>query len=128
MESKHFKDSYIDGIGGDPIYELACPCCDVNGVKQEALDRLELMRHNYGKPMVLNSAYRCPIHNNEVASQPTSSHLKGYAFDIKVSDSRSRFLMICAALNAGFNRIGIANMFIHVDRDPDKPVNVLWTY
>ena len=28
----------------------------------------------------------------------------------------------------GFNRIGIAGTFIHVDLDFDKSQNVIWTY
>jgi hypothetical protein len=28
----------------------------------------------------------------------------------------------------GFNRIGVANTFIHVDNDPSLPEDVIWTY
>jgi hypothetical protein len=31
-------------------------------------------------------------------------------------------------MKAGFNRIGIADTFIHVDNDPGKAENVIWTY
>jgi hypothetical protein len=31
-------------------------------------------------------------------------------------------------MEAGFNRIGIAPTFIHVDNDPSKPEDVIWLY
>jgi len=33
-----------------------------------------------------------------------------------------------ALLKAGFTRIGIASSFVHVDCDPTKPAQVIWTY
>ena len=41
---------------------------------------------------------------------------------------RTRFLVLDALLAVGFNRIGIADTFIHVDSDLDKSQNVIWTY
>ena len=31
-------------------------------------------------------------------------------------------------MQVGFNRIGIADTFIHVDDDKDKSQQVIWTY
>lgn len=31
-------------------------------------------------------------------------------------------------MEAGFTRIGIGQNFIHVDTDPDKQQNIIWTY
>ena len=31
-------------------------------------------------------------------------------------------------MKVGFNRIGVGNTFIHVDIDPEKPIDVIWTY
>jgi len=36
--------------------------------------------------------------------------------------------MIEALLDADFTRIGIGKDFIHVDMDPNKEPNVMWTY
>ncbi len=48
MESEHFKD-----------HELCCPHCKVNGMTPEALAMLENFREAVGKPVIVNSAYRC---------------------------------------------------------------------
>jgi hypothetical protein len=36
--------------------------------------------------------------------------------------------IVGSLLEAGFNRIGIADTFIHVDNDPTKPEEVMWKY
>ena len=36
--------------------------------------------------------------------------------------------MLEALLDAGFNRVGIGESFIHVDIDGNKPSNTLWVY
>lgn len=43
---------------------------------------LEPLRDAYGKPMTINSGYRCPELNDLVGGVPTSQHCKGEAADI----------------------------------------------
>jgi uncharacterized protein YcbK (DUF882 family) len=76
----------------------------------------------------ITSGYRSPEHNKSVGGVLNSSHLKGMAVDIKCSDSRKRSIIVSSLIKAGFTRIGIASSFIHVDNDPDKSQNVMWTY
>ena len=52
----------------------------------------------------------------------------GLAADIACSASLDRFTIVDALIDAGFNRLGIAKSFIHVDSDPDKAPYVIWTY
>ena len=78
-------------------------------------------------PFVINSAYRSPEHSLSIKN-PTSSHNKGLAVDISAKDSRTRGLILDALRAVGFNRIGIADTFIHVDLDMDKSQNVTWLY
>jgi zinc D-Ala-D-Ala carboxypeptidase len=91
------------------------------------LAKLDEAREHSGIPFIINSAYRSPKHPLSI-SNPTSSHIKGLAVDISVKDSRQRFLVLDALIHVGFNRIGIAGTFIHVDLDLDKSQNVIWTY
>ena len=91
------------------------------------LAKLDKAREYANIPFIINSAYRSPEHPLSV-SNPTSSHIKGLAVDISVKDSRQRFLVLDALIAVGFNRIGIAGTFIHVDLDLDKSQNVIWTY
>lgn len=91
------------------------------------LEKLDRAREFAGFPFFINSAWRSPEHPESIKN-PTSSHIKGLAVDIRAKDSRTRYLIIDALMHVGFNRIGIADTFIHVDDDKDKSSGVIWTY
>lgn len=91
------------------------------------LEKLDEAREFAGFPFFINSAYRSPDHPESIKN-PTSSHIKGLAVDIRARDSRTRYLIIDALMHVGFNRIGISGTFIHVDDDKDKACGVIWTY
>ena len=91
------------------------------------LAKLDEAREYANIPFIINSAYRSPSHPESIKN-PTSSHIKGLAVDISVKDSITRFMVLNALIAVGFNRIGIAGTFIHVDLDLDKSQNVIWTY
>jgi len=100
---------------------------------KDFLSMLDNARDIAKTPFKITSGYRTKEHNvaiyKKLGKKPIeSSHLKGLACDIACSDSRARFLIINALLEAGFTRIGIANNFIHVDSDCEKSQDVIWTY
>ena len=43
---------------------------------------LDPIRDTWGRPLQVNSGYRCPALNKAVGGKPTSQHLKGEAADI----------------------------------------------
>lgn len=43
---------------------------------------LDPLREIYGKPITVNSGYRCPELNKAVGGSKTSDHVKGFAADI----------------------------------------------
>jgi len=98
------------------------------------LEMLDDAREIAGIPFKINSGYRTENHNAKVggklktSTSKGSSHMYGLAVDIACSASLDRFTIIDALLEAGFNRLGIAKSFIHVDSDPDKAPYVIWTY
>ena len=110
--------------------EFECPCCGRGADKmvRETVGALDSARDDAGFPLLVTSGYRCPDHNAEVGGVSSSSHMRGYAVDIACEGSRSRHKIVTALLNNGFNRIGIGADFIHADRDPSKPRNVMWIY
>ena len=98
-----------------------------NNMNVDFLAKLDEAREFAGIPFIINSAYRSPSHPESIKN-PTSSHIKGLAVDISAKDSITRFKVLDALIAVGFNRIGIAGTFIHVDLDYDKSQNVIWTY
>jgi zinc D-Ala-D-Ala carboxypeptidase len=108
--------------------ELSCPCCGVMGMDQEFLGILEAVRKEYGKPMKLNSSFRCADHNAAIGAKSSSSHRLGVAVDISCEGSRQRYDLIRHLLKH-VTRIGIGEGFIHADNDlANKSANVMWDY
>lgn len=119
--TRYFKDS-----------EFYCKCgnCakDHTDIDKFSLSKLDEARHIAGIPFVLNSSIRCVTQNHISGGRPNSAHLTGQAFDIKATDSASRYIILTALLRAGFSRVGIAKGFIHADDDATKPQRVCWLY
>ena len=109
--------------------EFACKCgCGPVLMDKDFVSRLDNARRIAGIPFHINSGFRCMKHNAKVGGVKESSHVFGFAADIGVSDSPSRYKIVNALLTAGFNRIGIGLSLIHVDSDPSKEANVIWVY
>ena len=98
-----------------------------DNMDEEFLQRLDQARAFADIPFIINSAYRSPNHPLSIKN-PSSSHIKGLAVDIKATDNATRFKIIDALLFVGFKRIGIADTFIHVDLDYGKRQDIIWTY
>ena len=115
----HFKKSEFD-----------CKCgCGYNVATDELLSRLEKARVLANVSFSITSGCRCQKHNdNQKDSVSDSSHVKGFAADVKVEDSQIRFKVVTALFSVGFSRVGVADSFIHCDCDSAKPQNVVWTY
>jgi uncharacterized protein YcbK (DUF882 family) len=108
--------------------EFECSCCQENEMKEEFLERLDEARALSSVPFVITSGYRCPEHNKAIGGVTGSSHTKGWAADIACPSSRHRWNIISSLIAAGFDRIGVSDGFVHVDYDPDKLVDLIWTY
>lgn len=108
--------------------ELQCKCGCGMGVEDALVNRLDRARHLAGIPFVISSGARCSIHNKNVGGSPNSSHMNGTAVDIATGSSSDRMTILAAVLAAGFNRVGVAKSFIHVDVDDNKVGDVCWVY
>ena len=113
------------------IEEFSCPT--LPNSDSNFLQKLDLAREIAGISFKINSGYRTKEHNNAIykklGKEPIkSSHLVGKAADIAYTNSRERWIIITALQDAGFNRLGIAKGFVHVDSDETKSPNVIWTY
>jgi len=88
-------------------------------VEPEAVDvelrrRLERTRRRAGIPMVISSSLR-PRRGRRKSAHYKNKDGKYHGVDIKCRYSRSRYLILDAALKEGFNRIGIYDKHIHLD-------------
>ena len=118
--------------------EFECPCSVCEELEHRTfkidnllLDKLQEVRDELNKPVIINSGFRCPTHNTSVGGKITSSHLKGKAADVATLGSPYRYEILRIFLTK-FNRIGIGADFIHVDVDHEKlPVGLkglTWVY
>lgn len=113
---------------GDPML-YGCPCngCDTRP-SESLLAKLDECRDVAGIPFVITSGPRCEAHNEHVGGSQYSAHVDGDAADIQCRDSRTRFIILRAAVQVGFNRIGIARGFVHVDVSETNTPEVTWLY
>jgi len=92
------------------------------------LQQLDRARDLAGCPFVVNSGYRTKSANQKAGGVLDSAHLSGLACDIATPDSNTRHRVLYGLISAGFNRLGIGENYIHVDRDKSKAPNVAWLY
>lgn len=106
-----------------------CPCgdCDKKPTK-ELLLAVDAVRALSGTPMVVSSGPRCRHYNHLIGGTAFSEHLDGDGADIRCQDSRSRMLIIAAAVKVGINRIGVAKGFVHLGVSRTNDHNVMWVY
>jgi len=72
--------------------EYTCRCCDSLPPDfdfypyEEFFDIFDDIREEWGKPIIINSGYRCPEHNSAVGGSPLSAHCFGLALDCDCED------------------------------------------
>lgn len=103
------------------------PGSGMHHMDERLLHVLDLMREECG-PLVLNSAYRSPAHNEKVGGVDSSAHTSGKAADVRYVTSGQLYKILRAAIRNGVKRIGIGKSFVHVDVDELKPQEVVWRY
>ena len=110
--------------------EFRCKCCGSMGSMQvakniEALveNVLDPVRERLGKPVVVNSGFRCLIHNKAVGGVYNSQHVSGQAADItpagfKVQDSgfKEELAKLARIIveNGKFDQLILYPTFVHV--------------
>ncbi|MCR5039196.1 MAG: peptidase M15 [Bacteroidales bacterium] len=96
-----------------------------NGAPKEAEENLRALvdevldplREAYGRPIRVNSGYRCPKLNRLVGGSPNSQHMRGEAADIQpVIGNESDLPELARILiaNGKFDQLIIYPTFIHV--------------
>lgn len=96
-------------------------------VHSSLVERLQLMRDAYGKPIHINSGLRTPAQNKAVGGVEDSEHLTGEGVDILCDNSFDRHILLGLAFQH-FGRIGIGKDFIHLGIGRNKTQEVTWLY
>lgn len=108
--------------------EFARLGCTKSDMQPASLRRLERLREIVNEPLILTSAYRSPAHERLNGRDGKSAHTLGCAFDISCTSNALRYKLVSAALQVGFNRIGIGKNFVHVDDSNVHTQMRIWTY
>lgn len=107
-------------------YEFACKCnrhnvVDGKNVLDHVIDKrlvdvLDKIRERVGRPVYIESGYRCEDHNREVGGVPNSQHVLGTAADITV-DNISIDELADIAKECGADGVGryYGLQFVHID-------------
>lgn len=73
---------------------------------------LQPLRDAWGKPLHINSGYRCRKLNEAVGGVPTSQHVKGEAADI-AAENPVELARLAARLNLPFDQMILYPTFVH---------------
>ena len=73
---------------------------------------LDPARERLGKPIIVNSGYRCAKHNREVGGATNSQHMKGEAADIRCDDNKKLLKLLMESQK--YDQLIIYPTFLHV--------------
>ncbi len=80
------------------------------------LTMLQTVRDHFGKPVIINSAYRTVSYNKKVGGSPKSQHLNGMAADIKINGvSPDKVWEFCNKTFTKWGGVGRYKTFTHID-------------
>ena len=81
---KYFKMSEFECRDGCPM-----PASAKENIEALVEAVLDPAREKFGKPITVNSGYRCPRHNAAVGGVPGSQHMRGEAADVSAGSAQA---------------------------------------
>lgn len=109
------------------VREFSCHgsgCCSTVLIDPKLVEILQKIRDHFGKPVYINSGYRCAKHNKAVGGVSGSYHLKGMAADITVKDVApaevAKYAESIGVLGIGLYESNKSGYFVHVDTRTKK--------
>lgn len=90
---------------------------DIVVVDTDLVYLLEIIRAHFGRPVVIDSAYRTIAYNRTIKkASPTSQHIEGRAADIRIKDvSPADVAAFARQLMPNFGGVGTYSSFTHID-------------
>lgn len=99
------------------VDELRCSHTGECEMNKKFMAKLQALRTEYGKPIIISSGYRHPTHPVEASKNKPGEHTLGKAVDIPVS-RQDAFKLLELAFKHGFTRFGISqkgnSRFLHL--------------
>lgn len=92
-------------------------------VNPQLIELCNKIREAYGRPIVVNSGYRSPEHNEKIGGVKNSMHVLGQAADLAPLKRDKDWLPFLhqLALNLNHNGgVGLYDTFVHVDTRGEK--------
>ena len=83
---------------------------NVNALVENVLDPA---RERLGKPIMVNSGFRCVVHNRKVGGASSSQHMRGEAADLRIN-GKPEMLARVIVENGVFDQLIIYPTFVHV--------------
>ena len=129
------KDTKKKQEGYFTAKSLTCKCgCNTIEFDLGFLATINAIREECGFPLVVSSAYRCPLHPIEARKESLGAHGYGKAVDVLCSGEKA-LEVIRVAQAHGIKRIGIkqkgGGRFIHLDACTEEEgftSPALWSY
>ena len=116
------KTSRVQLSDNFKVKEFVCHgkgCCSTMTIDTELVDILQKIRNHFGKPVNVNSGYRCATHNKNVGGVSSSNHTKGKAADITVVDVApaevAKYAESIGVKGIGLYETAADGFFVHVD-------------
>lgn len=95
-------------------------CCSQTKVDEKLVEYLQKIRDHFGKPVNIESGYRCPAHNARVSGAASKSkHMDGMAADIIIAGV-DPLEVAKYAESIGVKGIGHYDDFVHIDTRTTK--------
>lgn len=99
-------------------------------INRALMDKLQALRTRLGAPIIINSAYRDPVHNRRVGGAKGSFHTLGLAVDCSMVNHDPE-VFEAAARACGFTGFGFyppaKGDFIHLDIGPARVWGTRWS-
>ncbi len=104
------------------VSEFACRgqgCCEETWIDEKLVGILQQIRDHFGRPVYLNSGYRCQTYNQKIGGAVGSRHTKGQAADISVEGIApaevTKFAESIGVMGIGLYETDDDGYFVHID-------------
>ena len=114
--SNNFKSTEFDCKGKG--------CCSETKIDEKLVEYCQKIRDYFGKPLIIDSGYRCSKHNKAVGGVSKSLHMQGKAADIKVKNVApaevAKYAESIGVLGIGLYETDKDGYFVHIDTRTTK--------